>query len=151
MAVGGFAVDGPGGGFKGKITVSVVITCIVAASSGLIFGYDIGISGTYSIFARNFRFFCCCFFDTCSFSQKAVLIVSLQLRWLLQRLVGSGKGCPFLCFLFIYLFNFINHFMRPFQRGMGHFCTSCSYILHYNFQSTHFSDVLIHITHFLFA
>ncbi|KAE8056899.1 hypothetical protein FH972_013631 [Carpinus fangiana] len=45
MAVGGFAVDGPGSGFKGKITVSVVITCIVAASSGLIFGYDIGISG----------------------------------------------------------------------------------------------------------
>lgn len=46
MAVGGFAVDGPGSSFKGKITVSVVITCIVAASSGLIFGYDIGISGT---------------------------------------------------------------------------------------------------------
>ncbi|XP_062165352.1 sugar transport protein 5 [Alnus glutinosa] len=45
MAVGGFAVDGPGSSFKGKITVSVVITCIVAASSGLIFGYDIGISG----------------------------------------------------------------------------------------------------------
>lgn len=47
MAVGGFAVGGPGSGFKGKITVSVVITCIVAASSGLIFGYDIGISGTF--------------------------------------------------------------------------------------------------------
>ncbi|KDP41374.1 hypothetical protein JCGZ_15781 [Jatropha curcas] len=45
MAVGGFAVDGPANGFNGKITVSVVITCIVAASSGLIFGYDIGISG----------------------------------------------------------------------------------------------------------
>lgn len=45
MAVGGFAVDGPYADFKGKITVSVVITCIVAATSGLIFGYDIGISG----------------------------------------------------------------------------------------------------------
>lgn len=45
MAVGGFAVDGPVSGFNGKITVSVLITCIVAASSGLIFGYDIGISG----------------------------------------------------------------------------------------------------------
>ncbi|XP_028771806.1 sugar transport protein 5-like [Neltuma alba] len=44
MAVGGMAVDAPAG-FDGKITLSVVITCIVAASSGLIFGYDIGISG----------------------------------------------------------------------------------------------------------
>jgi sugar porter (SP) family MFS transporter len=33
------------GDIHGKITASVVITCIVAASSGLIFGYDIGISG----------------------------------------------------------------------------------------------------------
>ncbi|XP_047164060.1 sugar transport protein 5-like isoform X1 [Vigna umbellata] len=32
-------------GFAGKITLSVVITCLVAASSGLIFGYDVGISG----------------------------------------------------------------------------------------------------------
>ncbi|KAB2628973.1 sugar transport protein 5-like [Pyrus ussuriensis x Pyrus communis] len=47
MAVGGFAVDGPLAvtGVDGKITVSVVLTCIVAASCGLIFGYDIGISG----------------------------------------------------------------------------------------------------------
>ncbi|KAL5777176.1 hypothetical protein ACOSP7_010102 [Xanthoceras sorbifolium] len=45
MAVGGFAVDGPVIVLYGKITVSVVITCVVAASSGLIFGYDIGISG----------------------------------------------------------------------------------------------------------
>lgn len=59
MAVGGFAVDGPGSGtaFSGKITLSVVITCIVAASSGLIFGYDIGISGgvtTMVPFLRKF-------------------------------------------------------------------------------------------------
>ncbi|XP_018806846.2 sugar transport protein 5 [Juglans regia] len=59
MAVGGFAVDGPGTGtgFQGKITASVVITCIVAASSGLIFGYDIGISGgvtTMVPFLRKF-------------------------------------------------------------------------------------------------
>ncbi|OMO94315.1 Sugar/inositol transporter [Corchorus olitorius] len=46
MAVGGFAVDGPvTGSFNSKITAAVVITCIVAATSGLIFGYDIGISG----------------------------------------------------------------------------------------------------------
>ncbi|RDX61377.1 Sugar transport protein 5, partial [Mucuna pruriens] len=45
MAGGGFAVDAPTSGFDGKITLSVVITCIVAASSGLIFGYDVGVSG----------------------------------------------------------------------------------------------------------
>ncbi|XP_057442559.1 sugar transport protein 5-like [Lotus japonicus] len=47
MAVGGFTADSSAndGGFSGKITISVVITCIVAASGGLIFGYDIGISG----------------------------------------------------------------------------------------------------------
>lgn len=30
----------------GKLTLSIIITCIVAASSGLLFGYDIGISGS---------------------------------------------------------------------------------------------------------
>ncbi|KAI9097564.1 hypothetical protein K1719_025335 [Acacia pycnantha] len=43
MAVGGMTVETPA--FDGRITLSVVITCIVAATSGLIFGYDIGISG----------------------------------------------------------------------------------------------------------
>ncbi|XP_023918893.1 sugar transport protein 5 [Quercus suber] len=55
--VGGFAVVGAGSDFKGKITVSVLITCIVAATSGLIFGYDIGISGgvtTMVPFLRKF-------------------------------------------------------------------------------------------------
>ncbi|KAM7257403.1 hypothetical protein ACFE04_013144 [Oxalis oulophora] len=46
MPLAGFAVDGPATSVADvKITSSVVITCIVAASSGLIFGYDIGISG----------------------------------------------------------------------------------------------------------
>ncbi|KAG5250970.1 sugar transport protein [Salix suchowensis] len=45
MTGGGFVANGPAGDFSGKITVPVVITCVVAASSGLIFGYDIGISG----------------------------------------------------------------------------------------------------------
>ncbi|KAK3033894.1 hypothetical protein RJ639_033529 [Escallonia herrerae] len=45
MAVGGIPVDGQVNGFSGRITASVVITCIVAASGGLLFGYDIGISG----------------------------------------------------------------------------------------------------------
>ncbi|CAJ1971772.1 unnamed protein product [Sphenostylis stenocarpa] len=46
MAGGGFAVDASSpSALNGRITLSVVITCIVAASSGLIFGYDIGITG----------------------------------------------------------------------------------------------------------
>ncbi|GAB4861211.1 Sugar transport protein 5 [Ancistrocladus abbreviatus] len=46
MPAGGFAIDGNvSGDFGGRITAAVVITCIVAASGGLIFGYDIGISG----------------------------------------------------------------------------------------------------------
>lgn len=37
------AVDG--GNTNDRITVAVVIMCMVAATGGLIFGYDIGISG----------------------------------------------------------------------------------------------------------
>ncbi|KAL6188760.1 hypothetical protein ACLB2K_040151 [Fragaria x ananassa] len=43
---GGFGVTSPGGeDFEAKITPIVVISCILAASGGLMFGYDIGISG----------------------------------------------------------------------------------------------------------
>lgn len=45
MAGGGFAVDAPTTSFDSKITLAILITCIVAASGGLIFGYDVGISG----------------------------------------------------------------------------------------------------------
>ncbi|KAL3733160.1 hypothetical protein ACJRO7_022651 [Eucalyptus globulus] len=58
MAGGGFAVDGGNfDGLGGRITLSVVITCFVAATSGLIFGYDIGISGgvtTMAPFLKKF-------------------------------------------------------------------------------------------------
>ena len=49
MAGGGFT-SGPAGArasqYEAKITVYVIITCIIAASGGLMFGYDVGISGT---------------------------------------------------------------------------------------------------------
>jgi MFS transporter, SP family, sugar:H+ symporter len=49
MAGGGFAVaDAPSADYGGRVTFSVVATCLMAASGGLIFGYDIGISGTYA-------------------------------------------------------------------------------------------------------
>ncbi|XP_077224701.1 sugar transport protein 5-like [Tasmannia lanceolata] len=57
MAGGVFSVNGDGKNFNGRLTASVIITCIVAASGGLIFGYDIGISGgvtTMESFLRKF-------------------------------------------------------------------------------------------------
>ncbi|XP_044966720.1 sugar transport protein MST1-like [Hordeum vulgare subsp. vulgare] len=41
-AAGSDRVHGYGGG---RVTLSVVVTCLMAASCGLIFGYDIGVSG----------------------------------------------------------------------------------------------------------
>lgn len=46
---GGFAVSSSGGqSFGGKITLHVIICGIIAATGGLMFGYDIGISGGVS-------------------------------------------------------------------------------------------------------
>jgi len=42
---GGALVTGPGKSYPGNLTCRVFITCIVAATGGLIFGYDLGISG----------------------------------------------------------------------------------------------------------
>ncbi|MQL88405.1 hypothetical protein Taro_020963 [Colocasia esculenta] len=44
MAGGGFVNPVGGGDYPGKLTWFVMLTCIVAATGGLIFGYDIGIS-----------------------------------------------------------------------------------------------------------
>lgn len=45
MAGGGFATSGGGSDFEAKITPLVVISCIMAATGGLMFGYDVGVSG----------------------------------------------------------------------------------------------------------
>ncbi|XP_072958144.1 sugar transport protein MST6-like [Typha angustifolia] len=45
MAGGGMVSQGEVKDYGGKVTAFVVITCMVAATGGLIFGYDIGISG----------------------------------------------------------------------------------------------------------
>lgn len=50
MAGGGFAAaQGDGRKYEGGVTAFVVITCLVAAMGGLMFGYDIGISGEQKI------------------------------------------------------------------------------------------------------
>lgn len=40
--------------YQGRVTLYVVIACIVAAVGGSIFGYDIGISGTFCLLIQNF-------------------------------------------------------------------------------------------------
>ncbi|KAG2317557.1 hypothetical protein Bca52824_020679 [Brassica carinata] len=47
MAGGAFVSEGGSGGrdYEGGVTVFVVITCMVGAMGGLLFGYDLGISG----------------------------------------------------------------------------------------------------------
>ncbi|PQQ21636.1 sugar transport protein 13-like [Prunus yedoensis var. nudiflora] len=45
MAGGGFGTGTGGGDFEAKITPLVIISCILASSGGLMFGYDVGISG----------------------------------------------------------------------------------------------------------
>lgn len=46
MPGGGFLLNGGGvPDYGSALTVPVVVTCLMAASGGLIFGYDIGISG----------------------------------------------------------------------------------------------------------
>ncbi|XP_028790322.1 sugar transport protein 10-like [Neltuma alba] len=42
---GGVFVNGPARHYEGRVTAFVMVTCIVAAMGGLIFGYDLGISG----------------------------------------------------------------------------------------------------------
>uniref|UniRef100_A0A7N0TX99 Major facilitator superfamily (MFS) profile domain-containing protein n=1 Tax=Kalanchoe fedtschenkoi TaxID=63787 RepID=A0A7N0TX99_KALFE len=45
MAGGGFATSAGGTEFEAKITPIVIISCIMAATGGLMFGYDVGVSG----------------------------------------------------------------------------------------------------------
>jgi hypothetical protein len=51
MADGEFVID-TSINIGGKITLTIIITCIVAASSGLLFGYDIGISGFFFLYCE---------------------------------------------------------------------------------------------------
>ncbi|KAL5701862.1 Sugar transport protein 13 [Ranunculus cassubicifolius] len=45
MAGGGFGAPASGVEFEAKITPIVIISCIMAATGGLMFGYDVGVSG----------------------------------------------------------------------------------------------------------
>ena len=49
MAVG-MAIANQGGEYNGRITSFVVLSCMIAAIGGIIFGYDIGISGLSQLY-----------------------------------------------------------------------------------------------------
>ncbi|KAI4323739.1 hypothetical protein L6164_023321 [Bauhinia variegata] len=42
---GGFAITSQNGQYSGRITLFVVFSCMMAGMGGVIFGYDIGVSG----------------------------------------------------------------------------------------------------------
>ena len=46
MAVG-LAITSEEGQYNAKMTAFVVLSCMIAATGGIIFGYDIGISGPF--------------------------------------------------------------------------------------------------------
>ncbi|KAF9623998.1 hypothetical protein IFM89_007696 [Coptis chinensis] len=57
MAGGGFVSKGEVKDYGGKMTVFVLMTCLIAATGGLIFGYDLGISGgvtSMEVFLKKF-------------------------------------------------------------------------------------------------
>lgn len=54
MAGGFIATGSPGKNYPGKLTGRVFWTCFVAAFGGLIFGYDLGISGTFNLYQSNY-------------------------------------------------------------------------------------------------
>jgi len=62
MAGGVVVNTGGGKDYPGKLTMFVLFACIVAATGGLIFGYDIGISGTPCLPLLLFIFFFFSFF-----------------------------------------------------------------------------------------
>lgn len=57
MPGGGFSSVPPAGvEFEAKITPIVIISCIMAATGGLMFGYDVGVSGNSFFIASKFIF-----------------------------------------------------------------------------------------------
>lgn len=45
MTGGAYVGGGGGSSYEGGVTIFVIFTCVVAAMGGLLFGFDLGISG----------------------------------------------------------------------------------------------------------
>ncbi|KAJ9690284.1 hypothetical protein PVL29_012772 [Vitis rotundifolia] len=99
-AVGGFD-KGTGKAYPGNLTPYVTVTCVVAAMGGLIFGYDIGISGGVTSMAPFLRKFFPSVYQKealdkstnqyCKFDSETLTLFtsSLYLAALLSSLVAS--------------------------------------------------------------
>lgn len=59
-----FAAVGPataasGVEYSGRVTPFLVLSCVVAGSGGLLFGYDLGISGSSRLLLRQLHSYAC--------------------------------------------------------------------------------------------
>lgn len=74
MPAGGFTA-GPAGGveFEAKITPIVILSCIMAATGGLMFGYDIGVSGNTFFYSSHSFLSLCYFFFTGHFVRYHII------------------------------------------------------------------------------
>jgi hypothetical protein len=78
MAIGAFvevsAADAAGAGYNGRITSFVILSCIVAGSGGILFGYDLGISGTLHQYTTTTT--------SASHPNYILLLLSLNYSWI---------------------------------------------------------------------
>ena len=77
---GGVMVVGPKRVYEGRTTVYVVVACIIAASGGLIFGYDLGISGIFPFPSLSSSFFLLSFL-----SDTSVVVLFLSPSFCYQK------------------------------------------------------------------
>lgn len=75
MAGGFVAFSGDSPAFQAKMTVYVFICVVIAAFAGLIFGYDIGISGTV-LFSFNIV---CSFFHVTYIDQDLFILFHIRI------------------------------------------------------------------------
>lgn len=96
MAIGEAIEYGGTHRFNGRITPFVVFACVVAATGGIIFGYDIGISGLFSHFA-GYCVFRYVLFNTCEIE----LLMSLESVEHFFLVSADRRTCLFLRWSYI--------------------------------------------------
>lgn len=77
MAGGGAVSSGNGKAYPGKLTKRVLVTSIVAAMGGMIFGYDLGISGITYEEALSYIILYHIDKTTCIYDMSTLLIFSM--------------------------------------------------------------------------
>ncbi|KAL6839034.1 hypothetical protein ACP4OV_031088 [Aristida adscensionis] len=98
MAGGGFAVADEGArDYGGKVTFSVVMTCLMAASCGLIYGYDNGVSGGHGQARRVGRQAIMLFGGALFFAGSIINAAAINIAMLIigRMLLGIGIGFTF--------------------------------------------------------